>query len=335
MNITPVPMTDYEISEIQKQEYPEVMLVWETSVRATHHFLKEEDILFFRKLIFEEYLNVVCLYAVRDSNKRILGFLGVSDDNIEMLFIHPDVRGKGIGSFLLDYAINRLHLHNVDVNEQNEQAIGFYLQAGFSIVSRSEQDGTGKPYPILHLKFVENQLYNPKLYIITGGPGVGKTTVIEGLKARGFYCVDEVARQIIKTQMESGGNALPWGDIPEYTQLMLSRSIETYIENRKNAEITFFDRGIPDTLAYAHLTGLEIFPGLTEAAERYRYNLTVFILPPWTEIYQTDKERKQSFREAVDTYEMMKKIYAECGYRLIEVPKLENKKRIDFILSHL
>ncbi|MDR3061409.1 MAG: GNAT family N-acetyltransferase [Dysgonamonadaceae bacterium] len=130
------------------------MLVWEASVRATHHFLKEEDILLFKKLIPEKYLDVVRLFAVRNSDNRILGFLGVSDDNIEMLFIHPDARGKGIGSVLLNYALNELHLRKVDVNEQNEKALGFYLHKGFTVKSRSEQDGTGKPYPTLHLEII-------------------------------------------------------------------------------------------------------------------------------------------------------------------------------------
>ena len=140
------------ISNISKDEYSDVIRVWEASVRATHHFLKEEDILLFKKLIFEKYLDAVRLYAIRDKSDKILGFLGVSDDEIEMLFIHPDNRGKGIGKTFLDYAVNELRLTKVSVNEQNEQALEFYLKYGFKIVNRSELDGTGKPYPILHLK---------------------------------------------------------------------------------------------------------------------------------------------------------------------------------------
>ncbi len=95
---------------------------------------------------------MVQLYAVRDAENKTLGFLGTSDDAIEMLFIHPDTRGTGIGSALLAYAVNELHLYKVDVNEQNEQAVGFYLHKGFSVVGRSELDGTGKPYPLMHLE---------------------------------------------------------------------------------------------------------------------------------------------------------------------------------------
>ncbi len=144
--------SDYEITCTSKAEYPQLIQVWEASVRATHHFLKEEDILFFKKQIFEHYFDAVQLYVVRNDKNEISGFLGTSEDSIEMLFIHPDARGKGIGSALLSYAVNELHLHKVDVNEQNGQATGFYLHNGFSVVGRSESDSTGKPYPILHLK---------------------------------------------------------------------------------------------------------------------------------------------------------------------------------------
>ena len=143
----------YRISDISQADYPEVMRVWEASVRATHHFLCEEDILLFKRLIPEKYLDAVRLRAVRDESNRMLGFLGTSDDGIEMLFVHPDVRGQGIGKTFLDYAVNELRLSKVDVNEQNGQALGFYLKYGFNVVSRSERDGTGKPYPILHMVF--------------------------------------------------------------------------------------------------------------------------------------------------------------------------------------
>ena len=125
---------------------------WEASVRATHHFLKEEDILYFRPLILNSYLDAVALRSAKDNQGKILGFLGVSENNLEMLFIHPDKSGMGIGSKLLDYAIEELQVQKVDVNEQNEQALGFYLKKGFEVIGRSALDGSGKPYPILHMK---------------------------------------------------------------------------------------------------------------------------------------------------------------------------------------
>ena len=139
------------IDNIYKKEYNEVVEVWEASVRATHHFLREEDIEYFKPLILNTYLDVVKLKCIR-KNKKIVGFIGVADQNLEMLFIHPDYRGKGIGKTLLDYSIDKLKVTKVDVNEQNEQAIGFYKHYGFEVIKRSELDSSGKPYPTLHME---------------------------------------------------------------------------------------------------------------------------------------------------------------------------------------
>jgi putative acetyltransferase len=89
---------------------------------------------------------------VRDSNSRILGFLGVSENSIEMLFIHPEARGLGIGKKLVEFAIREAGVHKVDVNEQNDQAVGFYQHMGFKAACRSAVDGLGLPYPILHME---------------------------------------------------------------------------------------------------------------------------------------------------------------------------------------
>ncbi|AMM52702.1 GCN5 family acetyltransferase [Rufibacter sp. DG15C] len=132
-------------------DFLELTDVWEVSVRATHHFLREENIQFFRPLILQEFLAQLELRCVRESSK-VLGFVGVADGKIEMLFLHPDARSKGIGKQLLQYAMSELSATKVDVNEQNEKAVGFYLHNGFGVKSRSEVDGMGKPFPLLHLK---------------------------------------------------------------------------------------------------------------------------------------------------------------------------------------
>lgn len=144
--------TDYTISEVKPEEHDALLDIWESSVRATHHFLKEENILFFKQTIHEhKYFEMVDLACVRDSDNQILGFLGTNEDSLEMLFIHADAIGKGIGKALLNHAINEIKVKKVDVNEQNTQAVGFYLHHGFKTISRSELDGTGKPFPILHM----------------------------------------------------------------------------------------------------------------------------------------------------------------------------------------
>lgn len=142
---------EYEISRPLESDFDEIVALWEASVRATHNFLAEEDILFFKPLIRNEYLYQVNLYCVRNSNNRIMAFMGIGGQMIEMLFILPSARGTGLGAFLVAYAVGQLSVNRVDVNEQNNQAVGFYLHLGFKIISRDATDGSGKPFPILHL----------------------------------------------------------------------------------------------------------------------------------------------------------------------------------------
>ena len=148
-------MAKYKIDKIKKEEYQEVVNVWEASVRATHHFLKEEDIEYFKPLILNTYLDAVDLRCIRNKKGEIAGFSGVADGNLEMLFIHPEIRGSGIGKTLLEYSIKEQKVTKVDVNEDNKQAVGFYEKFGFKIYKRSELDSSGKPYPTLHMKLEE------------------------------------------------------------------------------------------------------------------------------------------------------------------------------------
>ena len=142
------------IQKLFPADFGEITNVWEASVRATHDFLKEEDIQQLKPLVRNQYLSLVTLFGIRDAGGQILGFVGVDAHRIEMLFVHPDARGRGIGKRLLAYAVEHLGTDEVDVNEQNPQAVGFYLHAGFQVTGRSELDGQGLPFPLLHLKLV-------------------------------------------------------------------------------------------------------------------------------------------------------------------------------------
>ena len=144
-----------QVVKINKTEYKEVVDVWEASVRATHHFLKDGDIEYFKPLILNKYLDAVELRSIRNRNNEIIGFSGVANHNLEMLFIHPDHRGQGIGKKLLEFSINEMEVYKVDVNEDNKPAVGFYLHNGFKTVDRSELDSLGKPYPILHMELIK------------------------------------------------------------------------------------------------------------------------------------------------------------------------------------
>jgi putative acetyltransferase len=135
------------ITTATEKDYPEIIDVWEQSVRATHHFLPEEYLQQIKSLL-PSIFPAVQLFVSQDDYK-IAGFVGVAEMKIEMLFIHPESRGKGIGKQLTEFAIHELQADKVDVNEQNEQATGFYQRMGFVVTGREETDGLGKPYPLL------------------------------------------------------------------------------------------------------------------------------------------------------------------------------------------
>ena len=135
----------------KEDDFAEIVEVWEASVRATHHFLSEEDIRFFRPLILNDYLAAVDLHCLKDESGRIHGFLGVSGEDVEMLFLAPQSRGRGLGKRLLTFALEELGARRVDVNEQNPAAVGFYEHMGFRVTGRSPLDNAGKPFPLLHM----------------------------------------------------------------------------------------------------------------------------------------------------------------------------------------
>lgn len=116
---------------------------------------------------------------------------------------------------------------------------------------------------------------------------------------------------------------------------MLQRSIESFREHTPASKPLFADRGIPDTLCYARLIGRPHTSSIERACWRYRYAPLVFLAPPWSEIYETDSERKQDFAEAVRTYHQMLQVYRECGYETIDLPKLPPLARAQFILSNV
>ncbi|MFH0271305.1 GNAT family N-acetyltransferase [Vibrio jasicida] len=139
------------VDNVLPEHYAELLAVWENSVRATHDFITEEDIEFFKPIIIDQAFPAVTLKCVKDTTGAIQGFVGVHDEKIEMLFLLNQARGKGIGKMLLQHAIKHLGAVKVDVNEQNPQAVGFYQRMGFKIESRSPLDDMGKPFPILHM----------------------------------------------------------------------------------------------------------------------------------------------------------------------------------------
>lgn len=142
---------------ITAHERPDALMetllsVWESSVRATHHFLSEEDILALRPLVRSALSEIPMLIYAADDDGTAWGFMGLDGQKIEMLFIHSQCRGKGLGRRFIEYAVTMCSATHVDVNEQNTQGTGFYLHLGFRVFKRSDLDGQGNPFPILHME---------------------------------------------------------------------------------------------------------------------------------------------------------------------------------------
>ncbi len=130
----------------------ELVACWRASVEATHVFLAPSDIERIAAYVPDAIASVAHLAVCRDESNQIVGFIGVDGAMIEMLFIQPSRRGQGLGTHLLDHATSEHGATLVDVNEQNEQAVGFYEHYGFQVFGRSETDAMGDPFPILHMR---------------------------------------------------------------------------------------------------------------------------------------------------------------------------------------
>ncbi|MCL2481798.1 MAG: GNAT family N-acetyltransferase [Spirochaetaceae bacterium] len=139
------------ICSVIKEDYPNLLKVWEKVVKETYDFLTEEDFEFY-KFRVPYYFNNLSLFAYRDTKGKIKGFLGVSKDKVEMLFLENAFRGKGIGKNLMNFAVNNLKINKVDVNEQNKNAVSFFNHLGYKEIGRSKFDRDGKSYPILSLE---------------------------------------------------------------------------------------------------------------------------------------------------------------------------------------
>ena len=128
-----------------------LLAVWESSVRATHLFLSNEEIESIKEYVPQALKGVAHLLAAKDEDGRYIAFMGIENGSLEMLFITPEERGKGLGKQLLQYGIKNYGVERLTVNEQNHQAKGFYEHLGFSVYKRSSLDEQGNPYPLLYM----------------------------------------------------------------------------------------------------------------------------------------------------------------------------------------
>lgn len=171
-------------------------------------------------------------------------------------------------------------------------------------------------------------------YIISGGPGSGKTTLINGLQQQGYFCSEEISRKMIIQETAKGSFCLPWIDISCFSAKVLQEMIFAW-NQAPTAAITFFDRAIPDIIAYLNVAEVPVPEEYYTALALHPYHKQVFIMPPWESIYVNDSERWQTFEEAVIINEAIRKAYTTCGFELIDVPKNSQTERVAFILDFI
>lgn len=187
----------------------------------------------------------------------------------------------------------------------------------------------------LKMKLHQDTKFPDLLFVVTGGPGSGKSTLINALADYGLMTMRESGRQIIQNQISTQGNALPWSDPAAFARLMFQQEISQYEWAAQCNKIVVFDRGIPDVAGYLNLMQLPVPDYLEQAVQQYRYNRYVFVAPPWPEIFEQDEERKQTLTQAIETYHMMMQTYADYGYTPILLPLVPVAERVIFMIDQL
>jgi putative acetyltransferase len=134
-------------------DLPALHRIWRRSVEATHHFLTPAHLEMLSEIVRDYYLPTTIFLLAVDANDQPVAFLGGEGGTVEALFVDPDWFGKGVGRMLMTQALTRAPVLRLDVNEQNAQARGFYERLGFVAVGRSETDGAGLPYPLIHMEW--------------------------------------------------------------------------------------------------------------------------------------------------------------------------------------
>ena len=176
--------------------------------------------------------------------------------------------------------------------------------------------------------------------VITGGPGTGKTSIINTLKDKNFHCFDEIIRTLTLEAKKEGdsskhiSNPIAFVNDPKkFNTNLINGRVEQFLQaNTIAKDISFFDRGIPDVLAYMAFFNQEYGTEFVSPCKTYKYDM-IFLLPPWKEIYKSDNERFESFDEAQQIHNHLEKIYRKFGYHIIEVPFGTVEARTDFILN--
>ena len=174
-----------------------------------------------------------------------------------------------------------------------------------------------------------------EIVVIIGGPGTGKTTIIDGLLSMNYCCYPEISREVTMEAKKQGIEQLFLENPLLFSELLLEgRKKQFQNATLESHDVVFLDRGIPDVLAYMHYIG-DSYPAFFDAACKEHQYTKIFILPPWEEIYVSDDERYENYEQAKLIYNHLIETYENYGYTLIEVPKDSVENRIDFILNSI
>jgi len=169
------------------------------------------------------------------------------------------------------------------------------------------------------------------LYLISGGPGAGKTTLLVALHAVGFETMPEVSRQLIREQVALGSSLVPWRDLAGFAELALGRMVAQHAAASRRGGPTFFDRGLPDLIAYLTAAGLPVAPAYYRAVAEHPYQQLAFLAPPWPEIYVNDPERWHTPAEAAALYEALRSTYEALGFVVLDLPRASVAARVAFV----
>lgn len=173
------------------------------------------------------------------------------------------------------------------------------------------------------------------LFVISGCSGGGKTTLVDALAERGFAISEEPGRTIVREELSTGGQALPWLDSVLFVQKCVTLSIQRFDTASQSPAVTFFDRSLIDAISALASLAPENAEQHLRILTDYRYARTVFMTPPWPENFENDAERRHSFEQASAEYDRLKTDYANAGYTLVYLPKSSVKERVEFVLQHI
>lgn len=171
--------------------------------------------------------------------------------------------------------------------------------------------------------------YNNK-YIITGAPSTGKTTLLKALDKMGYNTKEEIARKVIKQELATGSKSVPWLNVEAFSELVLAQ-MQNQLKTLKAQEICFFDRGIPDIIAYLKVGNKPVPPIYEEQTILFNYNKTVFLAPVWESIFSNDEERKETIEQAYCIEHSLIKTYQSLGFSIHTLPKANIEERIVFV----